>query len=589
MIFNFSIISHIDHGKSTLADRLLELTGTVRKLKEAQFLDKMTLEREHGITIKMHPVRMNWRLENGEPCVLNLIDTPGHIDFSYETSRALKAVEGAVLLVDATQGIQAQTITVIEMAQKEGVNIIPAVNKIDLPSAKVAETKKEISEILNISESEVLEISGKTGLNVENLLNVITKRVPAAKEAPQKPVQALVFDSVFDDFLGVTVYVRIFGGTIKTGDKLVFLPGGIEVTAKEVGYFTPELIEKSELKSGEIGYVKTGVKEINVIKTGMTIAQSKESPIIPGYKSPQPMVYVSIYPERADDIDFLKKALYEIKLQDPAIEIDLDKNLILGQGFRCGFLGLLHFQITVERLEKYFGLNIITTLPSLRYRLVTQEREREIFSLQEWGDNENVTEVKEMWAKAKILTPVAYFNNILKVLPQFDAQFLDSRPIGINKTEIFAVIPLRELIFNFFDTLKTVSSGFASLSWELMDYEPSDLVRLDILILGKKEPSLSRIVPKSRAEKIGRTMLEKLRDNIPPQLYLVSLQAAIGGRVIARENIRPQWKDVTAPLYGGDFTRKEKLLKKQRKGKKELLEKARLIIPPDVFVKILKD
>jgi len=608
---NFVIISHVNHGKSTLADRFLELTKTILPEKmRPQYLNSMDLERRKGITIKMHPVRMNYTL-NSKPYTLNLIDTPGHVDFSYEVSRALAAVEGAILLVDATKGIQAQTIHNLELAQKQGLIIIPAVNKIDMftsyrtdgsgagPQTKVKETKKELAGLLKVSQDEVFAISAKLGLNTKELLKAVIEKVPPPRfllaDKDKETFRALIFDSEYDPFKGVICYVRVFDGEIKNGEKIYLMAGKVEGKIKEIGYFGPKLLTKEKLVAGEIGYIATGIKEMGKVRVGDTITilnpkseilNSKIEPLA-GYKKPKPMVFASFYPQNPDDFDLLEEALNKLKLNDASLTFQPERKEGLGRGFLCGFLGSLHAEIIAERLKREFELTLVISTPSVVYRIIDKkDQQLFIYSASDWPDPSTVKEIKEPWVKLEIITPTEYLGQILKIFENLETVHIEKKYFGQNRLLLIYEIPLREIIVGFYDKLKSQSQGFASMNYEFLEYRSGDLVRIEVLIAGKKEEAFSRIVPKSRAFEEGRKIVKKIKEILPPQLFSVAIQAAISGKIIARETIRARGKDVIAPLYGGDYTRKRKLLEKQKKGKKRLKEIGQVQIPQSVFFKM---
>jgi len=591
-IRNFVIISHIDHGKSTLADRFLELTNTVPKEKmRPQYLEMMDLEREKGITIKMAPVRMEHK-----GYILNLIDTPGHVDFSYEVSRSLAAVEGAILLVDATKGIQAQTIANLELAKRQNLVIIPAVNKIDSPQARTQETKTELSNLLNVPEDEIFLISAKLGTNVEQLLEVIIKKIPPPKTNFEKPLRALIFDSKYDSFKGVVACVRVIDGSVETGDKIYLIQNKVEGEAKEVGYFKPEIRPAGELKTGEIGYLATGIKEPGKIRVGETITkipsskfQMPEVVALPGYQEPKPMVFASIYPENPDDYELLKDSLNKLKLNDASLTFEPETKEALGRGFRSGFLGTLHAEIASERLRREFDLNLIISTPSVLYKII-DKKDREVFikSITDWPNPAETKEIREPWIKLEIITPSNYLGRILEILKSLKGKPVETKYFGSERIILIYEVPLGKIISGFYDNLKGVTQGFASMNYEILDYRPADLVKLEILIAGKKEEALSKIVHQEDAFKEGKKIVQKLKEILPTQLFSVPIQAAISGKIVARETIRAKGRDVIAPLYGGDYTRKRKLLEKQKKGKEELKEKGRIIIPPKVFLEMFR-
>ena len=579
-IRNFVIISHVDHGKSTLADRFLELTRTVLVNKmRPQYLDMMDLERERGITIKMQPVRMQY----GD-YILNLIDTPGHVDFTYEVSRSLAAVEGAILLVDATKGIQAQTIGNLELAQQQNLKILPVINKIDLPQARIKETEKEISDLLQINPSEILKISAKYGTGVKQILEAVVEKIPpAAPVGRLKGLRALIFDSKYDQYKGVVAFVRIFSGEVKKDQNFYLIQGRVKGEVKEVGIFKPELTPVEGLKEGEIGYIATGIKNPDKVKVGETIASRPTEPL-PGYKEPQPKVFLSVFSEDSNSFELLKNALERLRLSDAALTFKPELKEGLGRGFQCGFLGLLHAEIATERLKREFGLNLVISTPSVIYKT----KGRLIYTPTDWPTIGN-EEAQELWAKLQILTPQNYLGQVLELLESLESQQLNTNYLGSNKIELNYEVPLREIITkNFYDKLKGTSQGFASMNYEILGWRKASLVKLDILILGKKEEVFSKIVSEKEAFKEGRKMVAKLKEVLPPQLYALPLQAAVGGKIIARETVKARRKDVIAPLYGGDYTRKSKLLERQKKGKKELKEKGRLKIPSGVFLEMFK-
>ena len=596
-IRNFVIIAHIDHGKSTLADRFLELTKTVNPKKmHSQYLDLMDLEREKGITIKMQPVAMDYLFE-GNRYLLNLIDTPGHVDFSYEVSRSLAAVEGAVLLVDAVKGIQAQTVANLELAQSQGLTVIPIINKIDLPEARIKEVEKEMSDLLFVVPEDILKISAKDGVNIEKVLETIIEKIPFPKDVSKEDnLRALIFDSKYDSFKGVIAYVRVFDGHVKEGDSIYLIKGEVESQVKEVGFFKPELVKAGSLESGEIGYIATGIKESRKVKVGDTILLSRSRPqsselALHGYKESSPMVFLSVYPEDSNDFELLKNALEKLILTDASLIFKPELKAGLGRGYQCGFLGLLHAEIIIERLKREFDLNLILSIPSVLFKLIDKTNKSYfIYSPSDWPENlSGIKETLEQWAKLEILTPLKYMGNVSELLKKIKSNYVKTDYIGEEKCRLVYETPLREIVAkNFYDKVKSVTKGFASVNYEVLDWRQVNLVKLDILVLGKREDSLSKIVPESEVQKEGRRMVEKLKSVLPPQLFSVPLQAIVYGKIIARETIRAKRKDVIAPLYGGDFSRKRKLLQKQKKGKKKLKEKGKLAIPPNIFLEIFK-
>ena len=587
-IRNFVIISHIDHGKSTLADRFLELTGSVSKRNfKNQFLDSMDLERERGITIKMHPCRMLYSLKN-KNYVLNLIDTPGHTDFSYEISRALACVEGAVLLVDAVKGIQAQTIFNLESAQKQNLKVIGVVNKIDLPGARTKETKKELSSLLGVPEEEILEISAKTGQGVENLLEVVVSKIPPPSFSPlMDKLRALVFDSKYDPFFGVVAFCRIFEGEVKKGEKIYLLAKKAEAETKEVGYFLPQQKSAQNLKTGEIGYIKTGIKNPSQVRIGETISSRIEPRALSGYGEPQPVLFLSVYPYNSNEYENLKSGLEKLQLNDPSLVFSPESKTTLGRGFRCGFLGSLHSEITISRLKSEFSQDLIATSPQVAFKVETDEGEIIVSSPSRWP--QVIKRAFQPQAEIEILTPNEYIGRIFKILKTFDISIEKTTTFTAEKSFISGIAPLREIVGgDFYNALKSVTQGYASFSFQEKGYVQADLVKLDILINGIVQEPFSKIIPKVKAQKEGREILKKLKSVLPSQQFSLPLQAAVGGKIIARETLKAQRKDVTAPLYGGDVTRKRKLLEKQKKGKKKLKEKGKVRIPSDIFLKMLK-
>lgn len=592
-IRNFVIISHIDAGKSTLADRFLELTGTIAKTKmRPQYLDAMDLEQERGITIKMHPVRMEY-----QGYIINLIDTPGHVDFNYEVSRSLAAVEGAVLLVDATKGIQAQTIGNLELAREQNLAIVPVLNKIDLAQARIKETEKEIADLLKISPAEIIKISAKEGTNVEKVLEAVIKKIPAPVAGEKETIRALIFDSKYDPYKGVLAYVRIFDGEIKKGEKIYLIQGQTEGEAKEVGIFKPQLSAGRKLVSGEIGYIATGIKESGKVRAGETITKILNSKLqvpkvkpLPGYQEPQPKVFLSVYPEDANDFELLKSGLEKLKLTDASLYFKPEFKEKLGRGFQCGFLGLLHTEIVCERLKREFGLNIVLSTPSVIYKVIASDgKEISVYTSADWPEADRIIASQELWVKLQVLTPLNYLGQVSELLGSLECQYQKTDYLGSEKVELVYEIPLREIITkNFYDKLKSATQGFASMNYSILDWRPIELVKLDILILGQKEEVLSRIVPAKEAFSEGKRIVEKLKGTLPLQLFSVPLQAAVGGKIIARETIKARRRDVIAPLYGGDYTRKRKLLERQKKGKKELREKGKIKIPSKIFLEVFK-
>lgn len=594
-IRNFSIIAHIDHGKSTLADRLLEATHTVsvRDMKE-QVLDSMELERERGITIKMQPVRMNFQ-HRDDVYILNLIDTPGHIDFSYEVSRALKAVEGTLLLVDSTQGVQAQTLTTLAMAEEIGLTIIPVLTKIDSPLARIDETKLELASLLNCEIDDVLEVSGKTGEGVDELLQTIVERIPPPKNRRTDGVgsespSALVFDFEYSTHRGIIVYVRIFGGTVEKNDSLIFAVADERFIAGEVGIFTPKEEARQTLGPGEIGYIVTGIKSPGIARVGETITSSKHptSPL-PGYANPSPVVWASVYPESEANFDELRQALDRLKLTDSSLSFEEEVSGSLGRGYRAGFLGMLHLEIVIERLRREFDLDLVVTTPSITYEVETKGGKKEIvYSPVKFPDAGEIVNVREPWMNVQIIVPSEYIGTLLPLLYEHEAEVGDTMHFGDGRTSVSLSMPLREMMRNFFDELKSISSGYASLSYTEGEMRNADVTRLDIIVSDELVPAFSRVVSVRRVQEEAEDIVEKLHENIPRQMIVVKIQAKALGRVLSSKTLSAFRKDVTQHMYGGDITRKMKLREKQKKGKKNMQSRGSVHIPHDVFLKVMK-
>lgn len=584
-IKNFAIIAHIDHGKSTLADRFLEITETVPKEKLIpQYLDRLSLEREKGITIKMQPVRMKYK-----DYVLNLIDTPGHCDFAYEVSRALYAVEGVILLIDGTQGIQAQTISNLNIAKNLGLKIIPAINKIDLQTLDLEKLKNDIDKLLDERNIKIHLISAKLGIGIKELLEDIIETLPTPKNLSDEPL-ALIFDSHFDEHRGIIAHIRIFGGIFKKGETFYLKSSKYKFKAIELGYFTPELSPKDELISGEIGYIATGIKEPGIIKIGDSIVKNLEQEAIPGYQEPQPVIFASIFPYEGIPYEKFKDSIWKLSLNDPAVKLENIVSPVFGRGYLIGCLGLLHLEIFQERLKRELNTEVILTMPTIKYKVILKNNE-ELFiqNPKDLPDFSQIKEILEPWAEIEIYTPLNYIEDIYELIK-------NNR--GIIKKEDFyegfivikGEIPLNELISGFFDKLKSLSSGYASLNYKFLEYRPGDLVKLDILIAEEVNPSLSRIVPRDKAQEMGRKIVQELKKLLPREQFPIKLQAAIGGKIIARETIPALKADVAGWLYGGDITRKIKLWQKQKKGKKKLqrLGKGKVKIPNEVLIKLFK-
>ncbi len=590
-IRNFCIIAHIDHGKSTLADRLLEYTGSVSKEQLVdQVLDDMDLERERGITIKSHAIRMEYNYE-GQTYVLNLIDTPGHVDFSYEVSRAIAASEGALLVVDATQGIQAQTISNLYMAIEHDLEIIPVLNKMDMPSAKPEEVKEQIVDLLGCSPNDIIEASAKTGMGVEEILEAIVTLIPPPKADPNAPLQALIFDSVYNQFRGVITYFRIFNGILRKGDKVRFFNTGKEYEAQEIGYLKLNYEPTDELEAGEVGYIITGIKSASEVRVGDTITHVHrpcDKPIA-GFEQAKPMVYAGVYPVDPEDYEDLRTALERLKLNDPALTFQPESSAALGFGFRCGFLGLLHMEIVQERLDREFNMNVIVTVPNVNYRVHLKTGEViDIHNPAQLPEEKYIDYIEEPYIEAEIITPIEYMGNIVKLCINRRGSLVKQNYVPTNRMELVFHMPLAEIVFDFYDKLKSVSKGYASFDYKVIDYRRSDLVKLDILLNGKKVEALSTIIHRSKAYNFGKKMTEKLKELIPRHQFDIAVQAAIGARVIARSTIKALRKDVTAKCYGGDITRKRKLLEKQKEGKKRMKMIGKVNVPQKAFLAVLK-
>jgi len=589
LIRNFSIIAHIDHGKSTLADRILEITSTVSKREMSeQFLDDMDIERERGITIKAHAVRVLYKsIPDKKEYVFNLIDTPGHVDFSYEVSRSLAACEGAILVVDATQGIQAQTLANVYLAIEGDLEIIPVINKIDLKSSRADEVAQELEKILGVSGKDILRISAKTGQGVDSVLEKIITAIPAPSGDEEEPLKALIFDSQYNSYRGVVGLIRVVSGRLQKGMKIKFMAERTISDVEEVGIFGPGMIKKDCLSAGEVGYIITGIKEVGNIVVGDTITSLTEpaGSSLPGYKKPQPMVYSGLFPIDGGDYENLRDALGKLSLNDASLDYVPEVSNALGYGYRCGFLGLLHMEIIKERLEREYGLKLITTAPNVAYRIIlSNEDVLEVKRPSDFPDQEKIMSIEEPYAEVTIISPKEYIGKIMKLAESKRGDFVDMIYISIERVEIKYIIPLSEIIVNFFDQLKSISSGYGSLDYEIMGFEQSDLVKLDILVAGDRVDELSVIVHRENAYYIGRELALRLRKIVPRQNFEVPIQATIGKRIIAKERVAPYRKDVTAKLYGGDITRKKKLLEKQKKGKKRMKKIGRVDIPDEAFM-----
>ena len=592
-IRNFSIIAHIDHGKSTLADRMIEMTGALSEREmESQVLDNMEIERERGITIKAQAVRMKYKADDGKEYIFNLIDTPGHVDFNYEVSRSLAACEGAILVVDSSQGIEAQTLANVYLALDNNLEIIPVINKIDLPNARPDEVKKEIEDIIGIPAKDAPCISAKTGLNVKEVLERIVTDIPAPNGDVQAPLQCLIFDSFYDNYKGAVSYVRVKNGKVTDGDEILFMATGKKFTVTEVGYFgAGRYIPTDSLEAGEVGYIAASVKNVSDVHVGDTITKTsnKAKEPLPGYKKANSMVYCGLYPLDGSEYDNLQLALEKLKLNDAALEYEPETSIALGFGFRCGFLGLLHLEIVQERLDREFNIGLITTAPSVIYKV--HKTNGEVIDLYNPADLPKLAEIsfmEEPIVKAEIMLPKDFVGNVMKVCQDRRGVYIDMKYLDQNRVILEYELPLNEIVYDFFDTLKSKTKGYASFDYEFKEYRKSNLVKLDIHINGQPVDALSFIVHKDTAYERGKKMIEKLKTVIPRQLFEIPLQAVIGGKIIARETISAMRKDVLAKCYGGDITRKKKLLEKQKKGKKKMRQIGNVEIPQEAFLSVLK-
>ncbi|WP_461205575.1 translation elongation factor 4 [Clostridium sp. DL1XJH146] len=591
-IRNFSIVAHIDHGKSTLADRLLETTGTLTKREmEDQVLDTMELERERGITIKSQAARLIYKRKNGEEYILNLIDTPGHVDFTYEVSRSLAACEGALLIVDATQGIQAQTLANCYLAVDNDLEVVPVINKIDLPSARPEEIIQEIEDVIGIEAADAPLVSAKTGLNIEDVLETIVKKVPAPKGDEEAPLKALIFDSYYDSYKGVVSYVRIMDGTIKPGNKIKFMASGKSYEVTEVGVFTPNYLKTNELSAGDVGYFTASIKNLRDAQVGDTVTE-KDRPAeeaLEGYRPAVPMVYSGIYPVDGAKYGELKDALEKLRINDAALNFEPETSIALGFGFRCGFLGLLHMEIMQERIEREFNLDIITTAPSVIYNVHKNNGEMiKLTNPTNMPDLSSIDFMEEPVVNASIMTPSEYVGAVMELAQERRGIYIDMEYIETTRVLLRYTIPLNEIIYDFFDMLKSKTRGYASLDYELSGYKEAKLVKLDLLLNGDIVDALSMIVPEEKAYHKGRGIAEKLKEVIPRQMFEVPIQAAIGAKIIARETVKAMRKDVLAKCYGGDISRKRKLLEKQKEGKKRMRQVGSVEVPQEAFMSILK-
>lgn len=591
-IRNFSIIAHIDHGKSTLSDRILEQTGAVSERDmRAQLLDSMDIERERGITIKSQAVRVMYTADDGETYEFNLIDTPGHVDFTYEVSRSLAACDGAVLVVDATQGVEAQTVANAMMAMNAKLEIVPLINKIDLPSAEPERVKAEIEDGLAIPAEDAVLCSAKTGVGVHDLLEAVVYNIPAPQGNGDAPLRALIFDSYFDPYRGVIAFVRIVDGSVRKGDQIIMMATGTNALVEEVGARTPKEQPLDSLNYGDVGYIVTGLKDVSEVKVGdtVTLKSKPADKALPGYRDVKPMVFTGLYPIDSDQYEQLKDALEKLSLNDPALIWEAETSHALGFGFRVGFLGLLHMEVIEERLEREFGLNLLCTAPSVEYHVFKTNREMiSLHSPQEMPDPAEIDHVEEPYLKAKILVPPDYVGAVMDLTVSRRGTFVTMNYLSQNTVEMVWEIPLSELIMDYFDKLKSSTRGYASLDYEFDGYKPSQLVKLDILLSGKPVDALSFIIHKDKAYERGKVLAQKLKDIIPRQMFEVPIQAAVGGRILARETVKAKRKDVLAKCYGGDISRKRKLLEKQKEGKKRMKSIGNVDVPQEAFMAILK-
>ncbi len=592
-IRNFSIIAHIDHGKSTLADRMIEMTGVLSKREmESQVLDNMDIERERGITIKSQAVRMQYKAKDGKEYTFNLIDTPGHVDFNYEVSRSLAACDGAILVVDASQGVEAQTLANVYLALDNDLEIVPVINKVDLPNARPEEIKKEIEDIIGILAEDAPCISAKSGLNIEQVLEKIVTDIPAPTGDETAPLKCLIFDSIYDNYKGAIAYVRVKDGEVKVGDEILLMATNKVFTVTEVGYFEPgSYLPTDKIVAGEVGYIAASIKTLSDIQVGdtVTLKDRPAAEALPGYKKVNPMVYCGLYPVDGSDYENLKVALEKLQLNDAALEYEAESSTALGFGFRCGFLGLLHLEIIQERLDREFDLSLITTSPSVIYKVYkTDGTMIELYNPADLPRPQEIAYIEEPMVQAEILTPKDFVGNIMEICQNRRGIYIDMKYLDENRVTLIYDLPLNEIIYDFFDELKSRTKGYASFDYEVKGYNRADLVKLDIHVNGESVDALSFIVHKDSSYERGKKMIEKLKEVIPRQLFVIPLQAVIGGKVIARENISAMRKDVLAKCYGGDITRKKKLLEKQKRGKKKMRQIGNVEIPQEAFLSVLK-
>ncbi|HRE49164.1 MAG TPA: translation elongation factor 4 [Aggregatilineales bacterium] len=589
---NFCIIAHIDHGKSTLADRLLQITGTISEREmQAQVLDSMDLERERGVTIKASAVRMNYTARNGQAYIMNLIDTPGHVDFTYEVSRALKSCEGALLVVDASQGIEAQTLANLYLALDADLEIIPVINKIDLPAARPDEIAQELEDLLGIKKEKMIMVSAKTGLNVAEILEAVVERVPPPKGDPDAPLQALIFDSHYDSYKGVIAYVRVFSGTLKTRQPLRMIATGVEYEAVEFGAFSPTMQPLTQLSVGEVGYIATGLKTVRECRVGDTITLKNQpaSEGLPGYSQAKPMVFAGVYPVDAEDYPALREALDRLQLNDAALVYEPENSQALNFGFRCGFLGLFHMDIVQERLEREYDLDILVTAPSVEYQVKLRNGDVvHVDSPAQMPDESHIIEVLEPWMKINVFMPDTYIGVVMELVTKRRGKYLSMEYLDKSRVNVSYLIPLAELIVDFYDRLKSGTKGYASLDYQFEGYHADKLVKMDILVNSIPVDALAMIVHRDDAQHKGQRLVSKLKELIPRQQFVIPLQAAIGGKIISRADVKAQRKDVLAKCYGGDITRKKKLLEKQKKGKRRLKMIGSVEVPQEAFMAVLK-
>ncbi len=589
---NFCIIAHIDHGKTTLSDRLLDSTGTIaEREKQDQLLDSMDLERERGITIKAHPVTMRYKSKNGQVYELNLLDTPGHVDFAYEVSRSLAACEGAILVVDAAQGVEAQTVANVHLAMKQQLTLVPVINKIDLPNADIPGVKKQLEDVLAIPGDEAVPASAKAGIGIVDILEAVIERIPAPKPSLDHHLRALVFDSVFDVFRGVIIYVRVFDGEITTGQKMKLMSNGNEYEVKEVGVFTPKMLARPSLKPGSVGYVIANIKTTADVKIGDTVTTVRDpaKTPLPGFQEIHPMVFSGIYPINTADFEHLKTALGKLRLNDSAFVYQQESSVALGFGFRCGFLGLLHMEIIQERLRREYNMDIIATYPSVVYEVIKTNGERlEVDNPTHLPDPSVIEEIREPVVKVTVLCPNENIGDMMQLIMDKRGEVSHTESLDARRVMLESILPLNEILVDFNDRIKSLTRGYGSMDYENAGYRAANLVKLDMLVNGEPVDAFSTIVHRDKAEPRGRALAAKLKDVIPSQLYQVAIQAAIGGKIVARESISALRKNVTAKCYGGDITRKRKLLEKQKEGKKRMKSIGRVNIPQEAFIEVLK-